>query len=193
MDRIRERLEVATCIACGARSRAGECAGGCADVALDLVEAHAVDELGRRLVALEERSEALRAVTRRLAAASGDESWEVLAAAARAALRIAVPAVEAQPEIVAAWGCPRCGRIDAPQPCLGVCVRLPVAMVDAGEYRHTLRAAEGVDAVDRVLTPVATLAGHIRARPGKEGQTRDVVRRHARAALDEVSRAVPAS
>lgn len=33
------RLEVATCIACRARSRPGACADGCDDAPLDLVEA----------------------------------------------------------------------------------------------------------------------------------------------------------
>src|SRR4051812_31540851 len=55
LPQIKGRYAVATCIACGARTRHAECPDGCADVALDLVEAESVDALDRRLIALKER------------------------------------------------------------------------------------------------------------------------------------------
>ena len=56
-DTLTGHLTVATCIGCGARSRAGECPDGCADVALDLVDLVDVAEWTE---ALEARVAALR-------------------------------------------------------------------------------------------------------------------------------------
>ena len=80
------RLTVAACIGCGARSRFGECADGCADVPLDIVDAGPVDALAEHVKALESRVRELRALTR-----AAYESFEVLRDRARAALRVAVP------------------------------------------------------------------------------------------------------
>ena len=58
------RLTVAACIGCGARSRFGECADGCADVPLDIVDAGPVDALAQHVKALEPRVRELRELTR---------------------------------------------------------------------------------------------------------------------------------
>jgi hypothetical protein len=131
-----ERLTVAACIGCGARSRTGACAEGCADVPLDLVDAGDVDALAAHVRGLQRRVRALRA----LGEAAGAPPHE-LRERARAALRLSVPPRDATP-IVEAWGCPDCGRIDAPRPCLGVCERRPLLMADAGEYRRLAREAD---------------------------------------------------
>lgn len=50
-----------------------------------------------------------------------------------------------RPELIKAWRCTGCQRIDAPQPCIGVCEDRAVLLVDASVYRATLertRAAE---------------------------------------------------
>lgn len=41
-------------------------------------------------------------------------------------------------ETVKAWQCLGCGRIDAPQPCIGVCEDRKVELVYAAEHARTL-------------------------------------------------------
>jgi hypothetical protein len=167
-----ERLTVAACIGCGARSRAGECDGGCDDVPLDIVDAGPVDALAEHLAALERRVRALRSLAR-----TGDVSLDTLRDAARDALRIAVPPREPDAPVYEAWGCPRCGRIDAPQPCIGVCIRRPVLTADAAEYRRLARAADELAGEERELVRPARMLANVRARPGHEQATADALRR----------------
>ncbi|HSH40497.1 MAG TPA: hypothetical protein VK973_00020 [Arenicellales bacterium] len=46
-------------------------------------------------------------------------------------------------ERIQAWRCIGCGRIDGPQPCIGICEDRPAELVDAGEYdRLAARAVQ---------------------------------------------------
>jgi hypothetical protein len=161
-----ERLTVAACIGCGARSRAGACAEGCADVPLDLVDAGDVDALATHVRGLERRVRALRA----LGDAANAPPHE-LRERARAALRLPVPPRDAATPIVEAWGCPDCGRIDAPRPCLGVCERRPLLMADASEYRCLAVVADELADEERRRLRGARLIASVRARPGYEHTT----------------------
>jgi hypothetical protein len=181
-ETLNRRLPVATCIACGARSRGGECESGCVDVPLDLVDAGDVDALAARLEALEARRPALREVVEELAAGALS-GWPAVRAQARAALGVPVPEAGAGAEIVEAWGCPQCGRVDAPQPCLGVCIRRPVLMADASEYRALADRVEPATQADRELSALARLAAHVNPRPGQEDRTRGALASRARALL----------
>jgi len=150
-DALSEPLEVATCIGCGARSRPGECRDGCEDVPIDLVDAVGLDSLANALGALERRLAALRKVAEALVGEHGG-AWPALRREARDALR-ANPAPDAveDVELIQAWGCPSCGRIDAPQPCLGVCIRRPAFVVDArrlDEVTDAIAAARARGALD---------------------------------------------
>jgi hypothetical protein len=42
------------------------------------------------------------------------------------------------PEFMEAWQCVGCGRIEAPQPCVGVCQDRKVRLVDAAAYEDAL-------------------------------------------------------
>jgi|SRR5215217_3886109 len=165
------RLTVAACIGCGARSRAGACADGCEDVPLDLVDAGHVDALAEHVAALEQRVRGLRAL-----AGDAGAGLPVLRQRARAALRTPVPPREPEAPIVEAWGCPDCGRIDAPQPCLGVCERRPLLMADADEYRRLALAADALAAEERALARRARLVANVTARPGHEAATTEALR-----------------
>ena len=59
-------LPVATCIGCGARSHNAECADGCTDLPLDLVDVDDLVAIATRAEALEERVAELREVARAL-------------------------------------------------------------------------------------------------------------------------------
>jgi hypothetical protein len=165
------RITVQACIACGTRFRGGECDDGCADVALELVDAGPVDELAAHVDGLRRRVEALRALR-----AGSDAPLPELRERARAALHIAVPPRDPDVRIVEAWGCPKCGRVDALQPCLGVCVRLPLEMDDAGEYRRLAAVADELAGEERSLARAARLVVNVRPRSGYE-QTTDAALR----------------
>jgi hypothetical protein len=182
MDDTVRSLEVSTCIACGARSRWAACPDGCDDVALDLVDVTEVERAAAAVEGLHARIAALRPVVEALAG-DEDEDWAALREHARAALHVTAPPVPHDAEIVAAWGCPRCGRVDAPQPCLGVCVRRPVLMTGAARLRELLTAAADAEAVGVGLSRVVALAARVSPRAGHQDATRAAMRERARAAL----------
>lgn len=181
------QLDVATCIGCGARSRDGDCAAGCVDIALDLVECAAVDDARVRREALSARVAALSEIAE-VAAGDGPCDWERLREQAREALRLPLPASTPWPEIVEAWGCLDCGRVDAPRPCLGVCIRRPVAMTDAGEYRAIAGELEALVSAEARLAAVARLLAQVTPRPGHVRQTQVVLAARARTALNRSPR-----
>jgi hypothetical protein len=185
-------LTVPTCIGCGARHRDGECPEGCSDVPLDLVDAADIKALMAATEAREIRIAALRELAETVAAGAPVD-WAALRDRARAALRLPAPDLPAVPEIevVQAWGCPRCGRVDAPQPCLGVCIFRPRTVADAREYRQLAPRAEQAATTDRALSGIARLISTVRPRPGQDEATLTAVRARTRHALDQVS--VPAT
>ena len=165
-----ERVTVSACIACGTRFRGGECPDGCTDVPLELVDAAPVDELAAHVDGLRGRVVALESLDD--AAASLPELRE----RARDALRVAIPARDPDVEIVEAWGCPDCGRVDAHRPCLGVCERRPLLMADAGEYRRLAAIADDLAADERRLARAARMIATVRPRPGREAETESALR-----------------
>jgi len=178
------RLEVPTCIACGARFRGGDCPDGCVDEPLDLVEAADVQRLGEALGAGRARIAALRQLASALVASP---AWDWPAARDRARSLLAQPALpEPEADVVEAWGCLRCGRVDAPQPCLGVCVRRPVVMAQAGEYRALVAQLEELRGAERELAGLARLVAQVHPRPGGEDRTRDALRSRAGALVTEL-------
>jgi hypothetical protein len=148
-------------------------------VPIDLVEADDVDAMEARLAALERRSDALAAVVERFVGDTAVDWDESVREDARAALRLPVPAPPGETLVVKAWGCPECGRVEAPQPCLDVCIRRPVAMADVSEYTRAAERVANAEARDEQLTEVVRLIAHVRPRPAEEQATRDFVRARA--------------
>ena len=62
-------------------------------------------------------------------------------------------------DYVKAWQCIGCGRIEAPQNCVGICQDRKVEFVYAGEHRallaHAERTAQRVEALERVVRRLA--------------------------------------
>jgi hypothetical protein len=56
------------------------------------------------------------------------------------------PAFEAV-EVLKAWECVGCGRIDHPQPCIGVCRDRKAELVFASDYRLALERIAALEAV----------------------------------------------
>ena len=177
-------LPVATCIGCGARNHEAQCADGCTDLPLDLVDVDDLVAIATRAEALEERVAALRETVRALAE---DDPVDLAAIQERArdAVLIAVPEAP-EPEVIEGWGCPRCGRVDAPQPCLGICVRRPGLVADVAEYREYAAHAQRMAETDR---PLVGLRARRRrrapaARPGAADRGEPAVAREGAARAD---------
>ena len=175
-------LPVATCIGCGARSHNAECADGCTDLPLDLVDVDDLVAIATRAEALDERVAELREVARALAEAAPVD-WPTVRDRARAAVRIAVPEAP-EIDVIEGWGCPRCGRVDAPQQCLGICIRRPGLVADITEYREYAAHAQRMAESDRTLSAFAHIVGGVHPRPGREQQTVEGLRPRARQLLE---------
>jgi hypothetical protein len=117
----------------------GSCEQGCREERLDLVGADSFDELAaesaRSRAAVGEFRPIAEALAQREPPGDGWETtYRRLQRAARDALRLH-PEAEREPEAdepacqVTAWSCPRCGGLEAPEPCLGICVWRPVEWV----------------------------------------------------------------
>jgi hypothetical protein len=178
-------LPVATCIGCGARSHEAQCADGCTDRPLDLVDVDDLVAIATRAEALEERVAALCETVRALAE---DDPVDLTAVQerARAAVLIAVPETP-EPEVIEGWGCPRCGRVDAPQPCLGICVRRPGLVADVAEYREYAAQAQCTAESDGLLSAFAHVVAGVHPRPGREQQTVESLRSRARELLERTT------
>lgn len=183
-ERLGRHLYVETCIACGARSRAGDCEEGCSEVPLDLVEAAELVPLWERRAAIEQRSDALQRVAEEFAA-DPQGAWDRAREAGHDALKLVVPPQPPAASVIAAWGCPSCGRVDAPQPCLDVCIRRPVEMADAAEYRELVADLAAAAARERALAEVVRLIVHVQPRADALERSRDALQDRAFAVLRE--------
>jgi hypothetical protein len=59
-------------------------------------------------------------------------------------------------EVIEAWQCIGCGRIEAPQPCIGVCEDRKARLVDAALYEH------GITRLREARREAAALEGLVR-------------------------------
>jgi hypothetical protein len=145
--RVPERLTVPTCIGCGAMSEFGTCDTGCSEHKLELVRAAVHDSAAVLGSSAHARAEAFRSVVAELVwHQPAGEDWEgayrALQTKARANLH-RYPSVDGQdieleePAVpVTTWWCADCGGIDAPQPCLGICIWRSVEWVNRAVYEH---------------------------------------------------------
>jgi len=188
-----ERLALRSCIGCGAIECLSDCTGECQEVRLELVPAVAHD----RLVADGERARhVLAAVTplvSRIAAADVTPcdlqgAYRALQLDARAVLRElgADPSPQPAPvEPITAWWCAGCGRIEAPQPCVGVCIRRPAEAVRADTHVRAAAEAECARQQARACLAVVRQAAWATPRPGHWESSWGALLGAARAALHE--------
>jgi hypothetical protein len=197
---------VLTCLGCGAMGRQEGCAGNCVEHRLPLVAAadlvalrDAVAAADRWLARLEpvvrafadgvgDAAAARAAVTTRRGAGSKAPAGGMGSASsgARAVPALADPAVLAAPPSVVGWWCSRCGNVDMPQPCIGVCVWQPVEWVNLAVYERELEAAERVLRSAWGCRRFLVRAGAVRPRAGQEERNRAALREQARAVLESV-------
>jgi hypothetical protein len=132
-----KRLAVTSCIGCGMVEAPRDCIGTCYDRRVELVHVASHNRLLGELHEERRRGDVFAALVARVAAAEpAAGGWEAayrqLQAAARAAVYEAGPALEPSTEeddVVSGWWCASCGRLDAPQQCLGICVHRPDELV----------------------------------------------------------------
>jgi hypothetical protein len=122
------------------------CEGACSERRLELVSGGDYDELTAAVAACRVRIEGLWAVVGELVRTEpGPGEWRVAYAAlqqsARSVLRRSGPAAGGRDDellspakTVIVWRCQDCGGLDAPQPCIDVCIWRPVDWVDGTWY-----------------------------------------------------------
>jgi hypothetical protein len=144
------------------------CVGACREHKLELVSGGDYDQLTAAAAACRVRIEGLWAVVEELARTEpGPGEWPVayqaLQQSARSALRRFRPPsggrdneLPSPAKTVIVWRCQACGGIDAPQPCIDVCIWGPADWVDAVSYESERSPA----AVDREVE--RSLAGLLR-------------------------------
>lgn len=168
-------VTLATCIGCGAMERFAGCEDGCSEEQQDLVSGADHDAVGAAARACAAAVEAFGPLVACLAQdrAVDDEPavvYEQLRAAARLALAAhpaeASAVLDADPVVRTAWGCPRCGGLEAPEPCLGICIRRPAEWIDAGDHAALRDRALADRAEERALRGVLELLVAVTPRAG---------------------------
>ena len=171
-------MTIPACIGCGAMNVWGTCEDGCAEERLDLVDAAEHDAMLAAADTAERRAAALRPAV--AAVADGHAAARDAARAALGAAPQATPALGEPAAVVTTWWCPRCSGLEAPQPCIGVCIRRPVEWVPEGAYAAArARAAAAVEA-ERAMADVLRLAAYVTPRAGRADQSRAALAARAR-------------
>ncbi len=104
----------------------------------------------------------------RVGAQGAEVAYGALQRRARAALRDAGPVPEpAAAERFGAWLCGGCGRVEAPQPCLGVCVRHDEEVVRADHHAGAAARAADADRDARALAAFVRRLAWVTPRAGR--------------------------
>ena len=139
------------------------CAGPCRERRLELVSGADYDALTAVASACRARIEGLRAVVGELALGEpGPGEWraayEALQQSARSVLRRFRPAAGGRDDevlspapTVTVWRCEDCGGVDAPQPCIDVCIWGPADWMDAASYESERSRAAADREVEQSL------------------------------------------
>jgi hypothetical protein len=93
---------------------------------------------------------------------------------------------------VTGWWCAKCGNVDMPQPCIGVCVWRRAEWVNVIFYEQQLRLAEPHLHAAHSLTAFLVRAASVIARDGEWPRNLEALERQARAALDHYTPDAPA-
>jgi hypothetical protein len=157
--------------------RLGTCAGGCGELKLKLVPADQYERLAGEESSCHVCAEALRAVVEnfiRRRPKRGD--WEAAYRSAQDLARVTLrrhPAREyleidrdGPLDYATAWWCAECGGIDAPQPCLAVCVWRSIEWVNVACFLERQAAAHAERDVEQDLRALVHRIASITPRAG---------------------------
>ncbi len=93
----------------------------------------------------------------------------------------------AAPLIVEAWRCIGCGRIEAPQPCIGVCEDRKVRLVDAADHEAALALLHEAEERAAALEGLVRRLARTRPRAGAWEQSYRALQEEAQRALTALS------
>lgn len=153
-SQIPEGLALWQCIGCGAMGNSEPCIAKCDYRKLEIVGAEEYAELLDIFFATKAHAEGLKTVVREVAALDDEKNdhertYLRLQARAREILRSANFALSSEqnieiPEVEPAtvWLCTTCGQVEAPQSCLGVCIRRNGEFLRATDYYAQAKQAE---------------------------------------------------
>lgn len=88
----------------------------------------------------------------------------------------------AMPEIIEAWKCVGCGRLQADRPCIGVCTDRRVELIEAADY------AELAYRIEELETVLALIA-RVTPKPAAMAESWAALQSRARAVLDQADAA----
>ncbi len=180
-----ECLTLWRCIGCGSMGNAAECLGACDFRKLDVVSAQEHADLLERLAAITDHVEGLTAIAREIAALAEpardfERGYRELQTRAREILRSTVVAeinADAESDRSVVWLCACCGQVEAPQPCLGVCIRRDGEFVRGGDHDKLAAAFGSAHRTAKILTAFVRRFAWVSPRAGQWRQTRDAFRR----------------
>lgn len=172
--------------------REERCNGDCSEHKLVLVSAADYDELLAAAHAARVRAARLASVVRELAEADPqpvavEDALLRLRDRARQALRAGAHEEStdwASPSSVIGWWCARCGNVDMPQPCIGVCVWRPADWVNVALYERQLGLAGPSLRAARTLHGLLARAAALTARAGQWQRNWEALQAQARTALE---------
>lgn len=174
------------------------CPGECSERRLELVRGGDYDQLTGAAAACRARIQGLRPVVEELARTSPEPgqwkaAYQALQQSARAALRRFAPTSSGRDDplpaadTVVVWRCQNCGGLDAPQPCIDVCIWRPVVWVDATRYESARSAAAAGREAERSLAGLLGRLAFATPRTGHWEQGLRILQSQARRALDSPS------
>lgn len=86
-------------------------------------------------------------------------------------------------DYIVAWQCIGCGKIEAPQPCIGVCQDRKVLMVGKGDYEAVLAQRDALQARLDQTRAMLQRFGLAKPRSGQWQQSWEALQEELRAAL----------
>jgi len=189
-----DRLTIPACIGCGAMRQDQTCPLACAERRVELVHAGDYDRLAASAAACRARVRGLRAVAAELASAQPAEgewqaAYRAVQESARSALRRFAPpgGSQADPfpaaQTAVVWHCRDCGGVDAPQPCIGVCIWRAAQWVDAATYEAERSRALGDRQAERSLGGLLRTLAFTTPRSGQWERSWRALQARARQAL----------
>lgn len=84
---------------------------------------------------------------------------------------------------ITAWRCVGCGKIDAPQPCIGICQDRKIELVDASLYDQALSRLEQTRRESEALKALLRQLAHTAPRNGQWEQSYRYLQEQARRLL----------
>jgi hypothetical protein len=192
------RFALWCCIGCGSIENRQPCLGRCDESKLVIVRAVEHDEVLARAAHARVEVEALTASVRALASMEPQDDPERAYRALQADARLILRSLEATGldhlgggsavDRLTVWSCAACGRIEAPQPCIGVCVWPQEEVVRADHHDEVEAQAEVARRHARELSKLVHRLASVTPRDGHWTATGRAMQDEARGLMERLPR-----